>query len=78
MDPATIMVVDGCPEPEELIAATRPITAATGKAVTVGKSGNTSEILQVCRKPSKYIEISNIFLSLYQIHIEYYLIPYQA
>ena len=47
--PSAITVVEGCPEPEELIAATRPLTYAASKAVTVGKSGNTSEILQVCR-----------------------------
>ena len=49
LDSSSIAVVEGCPEPEELIAATRPLTYAASKAVSVGKSGNTSEILQVCR-----------------------------
>ena len=66
------MVVEGCPEPEELIAATRPITAATGRAVTVGKSGNTSEILQVCREPVEILKYlcQYFFCSLHAIFMK--------
>lgn len=49
LDPAGIPVVEGAAEPEELIAATRPLTYAASKAVTVARTGNTSEILNVCR-----------------------------
>ena len=38
----------GTPEPEELISATRPLTMAAGRAVQVGKSCNTIEVLQLC------------------------------
>ena len=41
-------MTSGTPEPEELIAATRPLTFAAGKAVQVGKSCNTVEVIQLC------------------------------
>ena len=41
-------VQSGVPEPEELIMATRPLTFAAGKAVQVGKSCNTVEVIELC------------------------------
>ena len=46
-------MTSGTPEPEELIAATRPLTFAAGKAVQVGKSCNTFEVIQLCNTTQK-------------------------
>lgn len=43
-----IKVREGTAEPEKLIAATKPLTMAASRAVAVGKSGNTSEIISLC------------------------------
>ena len=43
-----VTVQSGVPEPEELIMATRPLTFAAGKAVQVGKSCNTVEVIELC------------------------------
>lgn len=43
------LVEGGSPEPEAVIAATKPLTSCASRAVAVGKKGNTTEIISLCR-----------------------------
>ena len=58
------VVQGGSPEPEAVIAATKPLTMAASRAVAVGKKGNTTEIISLCRW-SRSLQLNGFLITFF-------------